>query len=54
MLYSAFKLYILDSSLICTCKILDIRASRSFSKILSTSYIKRIKIKKAAGKRSSR
>ena len=37
MLYSAFKMYILDGSLICTYKILDIRASRSFSKILSTS-----------------
>ena len=37
MLYVAFKMYILDGSLICTYKILDIRASRSFSKILSTS-----------------
>ena len=37
MLYSAFKMYILDGSLICTNKILDIRASRSLSKILSTS-----------------
>ena len=35
MLYSAFKVYILDGSLICPYKILDIRASRSFSKILS-------------------